>query len=94
MSKRTQQRDSHMPITTEQAIARARLILQTGQQLREATRTVDDTHREYGDRSSLTRAAEDLKENRLLGYRVTTVPDALGPILEALIQAASGSARH
>jgi hypothetical protein len=37
-------------------------------------------------------AAEALKEHALLGYRVSTVPDALGPVLEALILAASGAA--
>jgi hypothetical protein len=36
--------------------------------------------------------AEEIKESRLLNYRVNTVPSTLEPILEALILAASTGA--
>jgi UDP-N-acetylmuramyl pentapeptide synthase len=75
------------PITTEQAIARARIILESGQKLTRAADAVSEA-RLSSDRA----AAEQVKDGRLLNYRINTVPDALTPILEALMLAASNGA--
>lgn len=75
------------PLTTEQAIARARIILGSGQKLTRAADALSEA-RITSDQA----AAEQLKEHQLLNYRVNTVPDTLAPILEALILAASNGA--
>lgn len=75
------------PLTTRQAIDRARIILSSGQNLTHAADAVSES-RASSDRA----AAEQIKETRLLNYRVNTVPDTLGPILEALILAAANGA--
>lgn len=72
------------PLTTEAAVRRARLMIASGQKLREAAKTVSRSRA-----SDERHAAEQLKEARLLGYRASTIPDALEPVLEALIRAAT-----
>jgi hypothetical protein len=76
-----------LPLTTDQAIERARRMIDAGQKLTRAAAAVSEARN-----SPVQAAAEALKEHALLGYRVSTVPDALGPVLEALILAASGAA--
>jgi hypothetical protein len=75
------------PLTTEQAIERARRMLAAGQRLTRAADSVSETRN--GPASA---AAEAVKEHELLNYRVTTIPSALEPVLEALILAASAGA--
>lgn len=72
------------PLTTIQAIDRARWMIDSGQKLAQAAEAVSDAQG-HTARS----AAEELKETQLLNYRVATVPDSLEPVLEALIKAAS-----
>ena len=74
------------PLTTVQAIDRARWMISSGQKLSRAAEVVSEA------RSNAARsAAEELKETQLLNYRVSTVPESLEPVLEALIQAASSA---
>ena len=72
-------------LTTEAAIARARIMISRGEKLNLAADTLT-TSRGTEQR----RAAELMKDARLLDYRLVTMPDALEPVLEALIRAASG----
>lgn len=80
-------RTTTAPLTTEQAVTRARQMIEQANKLAEAVDTV-----KYSRRGNEQEAAETLKEARLLSYRVTTIPDALTPVLEALIAAASKGA--
>lgn len=74
-------------LTTEQAVTRARQMIESGRKLSQATDAVTDARS-----GEAVRAAEILKDERLLSYRVTTIPDTLTPVLEALIAAASKNA--
>ena len=74
------------PLTTEQAIDRARRMIASGQRLTRAADNVSAT------RNGDSAAAEAVKEHELLNYRVTTIPSSLEPVLEALILAASAGA--
>ena len=74
------------PLTTEQAVTRARQMIENGRKLSQAADAVTDARG-----GETVRAAEILKDERLLSYRVTTIPDTLTPVLEALIAAASKS---
>lgn len=70
-------------LTATQATTRARWMIESGHKLSQAAAAV------YETRNSSTRsAAEELKEEQLLSYRVATVPDELTPVLEALMLAA------
>lgn len=75
------------PLTTEQAIARARIVIGSGQKLTRAADALSEARV-----SSDHAAAEQVKDHQLLNYRVNTVPSVLEPILEALILAASSGA--
>lgn len=75
------------PLTTQQAIERARRILGSGQALARAADSVSETRN-----GPAQAAAEVVKEHELLKYRVNTIPSALAPVLEALILAASNGA--
>jgi hypothetical protein len=77
-----------MPFTTEQAITRARRIIAGGEKLTSAAEAVS-TARRAGP--AAYDAAHALKEAELLNYRYSTLPEGLGPLLEALIEAASKS---
>lgn len=77
---------STIPLTTEAAITRARRMIDSGLQL---TRAADTVTASRG--SDERNAAEQLKDARLLDYRVSTIPEALKPVLEALIRAASAN---
>jgi hypothetical protein len=72
------------PLTTEQAIERARRMIESGQKLTRAADNVS-VFRPGAARDG----AEEIKEQRLLNYRVGTTPAELAPVLEALILAAS-----
>lgn len=76
------------PLTTEQAIDRARRMIEQGQKLTRAADTVTEARG-----SEALRSAEGVKEYQLLNYRVSTIPAALEPVLEALIAAAAGGTR-
>jgi hypothetical protein len=75
------------PLTTEQAIDRARHMIASAQKLTRAADAVSETRN-----GTANTAAEEIKEHTLLNYRVTTIPSALEPVLEALILAASTGA--
>ena len=75
------------PLTTEQAITRARIVIGSAQKLTHAA----DALSEASD-SSVRNAAEQVKEHQVLIYRVNRVPGVLEPLLEALILAASNGA--
>ncbi|MCB5280346.1 hypothetical protein [Arthrobacter sp. ES1] len=77
------------PITTEQAIARARYMLAAGQRLTNAADKVSETRNAP---AAVNAAAEGVREHELLNYRVATIPGALEPVLEALILAVSTGA--
>jgi hypothetical protein len=80
-------RNPPAPLTTGQAIDRARRMIAPGEKLTRAADTVTEF------RPGAARdGAEEIKEQRLLDYRVTTMPTDLAPVLEALIQAASAGA--
>lgn len=70
-------------MTTEQAVARARRMIEQGQKLTDAANAVTELRS-----TDAAQGAEAMKEARLMNYRVTTIPDALTPVLEALIAAA------
>ncbi|MGY4541350.1 hypothetical protein ACVWY0_001259 [Arthrobacter sp. UYNi723] len=76
-------------LTTAQAVDRARSMITSAQKLVGAAEELADAQRQH---SPARDAAEARKEYHLLNYRVTTVPDALEPVLEALIKAAAASA--
>lgn len=76
------------PLTTAQAIDRARSMITSAQKLVGAAQELADAPNQH---SATRDAAEARKDYHLLNYRVTTVPDALEPVLEALIKAAAGS---
>ncbi|MFC9755198.1 hypothetical protein [Streptomyces sp. NPDC056921] len=70
---------------TDRAISGAQLIIAAGQRLDDAVDQVSRA-RAAGDPAVL-RAAEILKEQSLLDYRLTTLPERLAPVLESLIDA-------
>ncbi|MFJ2662622.1 hypothetical protein [Arthrobacter koreensis] len=72
------------PMTTEQAIDRARRVIEQGKKLTEAADAVTEMRS-----TDAVRAAEAVKEVRLLDYRVMTIPSTLAPVLEVLIAAAA-----
>lgn len=75
-------------LTTAQAIDRARLMINSAQKLVGAAEELAGSQRQHRAERD---AAEARKDYHLLNYRVTTVPDALEPVLEALIKAAAAS---
>lgn len=75
-------------MTTDQAINRARHILRSGEQLQQTAQTLAEAQRRHGATSEVARAAETLKEAQLVDYRVSTIPQSLSGVLEALIAAA------
>ncbi|MET3172984.1 UNVERIFIED_ORG: hypothetical protein ABIB52_000812 [Arthrobacter sp. UYCu721] len=76
------------PLTTAQAIARARSMITSAQKLAGAAEELANSQNQH---SAARDAAEGRKDYHLLNYRVSTVPDALEPVLEALIKAAAGA---
>jgi len=77
------------PLTTEQAITRARHMLAAGRRLTSAAEKVSETRNAP---AAVSAAAENVREHELLNYRVATIPDSLEPVLEALILAAANGA--
>lgn len=77
---------SSTPMRTAQAVSRARLILRSGVQLEEAAAQLSRTRRENKPRD-IVGAAESLKEDALLNYRLSSMPENLRPVLEALLTA-------
>ena len=77
------------PLTTEQAIARARYMLAAGRRLTSAADKVSETRNAP---AAVNAAAEGVREHELLNYRVATIPSALESVLEALILAATAGA--
>jgi hypothetical protein len=74
------------PLTTEQAIQRAQMLIDAAESI---TRPAEQS----GASSRLARAsAKSLRDHMRLAYRNFTTPSELAPILEALILAASSGA--
>lgn len=76
------------PLTIIQALDRAHWMIDSGRKLRQIAQSLSEARGE-----TARRAADELKEIQLLSYRVSTVPDSLVPVLEALIDASSGARR-
>ncbi|WP_326742793.1 hypothetical protein [Streptomyces sp. NBC_01768] len=74
-------------LSTDRAVSGAQHILTAGQRLDAAVEQVSRA-RDDGDPTAL-RAAEILKEQRLLDYRLATLPERLAPVLESLIVAST-----
>lgn len=83
-------RNPAVNLTTEQALIRARRMLDSARKLEQAAEQVAEART-----PNLRDAAEEIKDNRLLDHRVATTPDALIPVLEALMLAAvQADTRH
>lgn len=76
-------RNPAVNLTTEQALIRARRMLDSARKLEQAAEQVAEART-----PNLRDAAEEIKDNRLLDHRVATTPDVLIPVLEALMLAA------
>ncbi|MFJ5725501.1 hypothetical protein [Streptomyces sp. NPDC093149] len=72
---------------TDRAVSGAQLIIAAGQRLDTAVDQVSRA-RAAGDPTAL-RAAEILKEQCLLDYRLAALPERLAPVLESLITAST-----
>lgn len=79
-------RTTSAQLTTSQAIEKAQAMIGAGRRLTDAAQVLSESRGEPD-----TTHAQALKESRLLGYRVQTIPDNLTPVLEALILAAAGA---
>lgn len=71
-------------LTTAQAVTRARWMIESATKLIRAAEAVTDARG-----TEVRDAAEVVKDAQLLDYRVSTIPDALVPVLEALVEAVS-----
>lgn len=71
-------------LTTDQALFRARRMLDSARKLEQAAEQLADART-----PQLREAAEQIKDHRLLNHRVNTTPDVLIPVLEALMLAAA-----
>lgn len=78
---------STAPLSTESAIRRAQTILASGTVLMNAAENLARAQRENKP-NHVVEAAEVMRDDALLDYRVSSAPDTLAPILAALILAA------
>ncbi|MCX5103545.1 hypothetical protein [Streptomyces sp. NBC_00439] len=74
-------------LSIDRAVSGAQLILAAGKRL-DAAADQTSRARAVGDPTVL-RAAEILKEQCLLDYRLATLPERLAPVLESLIAAST-----
>ncbi|MFD4949872.1 hypothetical protein ACFWNT_47250, partial [Streptomyces sp. NPDC058409] len=84
---KARQKASAIVLHTDRAVSGAQLIIAAGQRLATAVDQVSRA-RAAGDPTVL-RAAEILKEQSLLDYRLATLPERLAPVLESLIDAST-----
>ncbi|MFF8917495.1 hypothetical protein ACF08M_30345 [Streptomyces sp. NPDC015032] len=82
---KARQEESTIVLPTDRAVSGAQFIILAGERLDAAVGQVSRA-RAAGDPTVL-RAAEILKEQRLLDYRLATLPERLAPMLESLIDA-------
>lgn len=79
-------------VSLNSALTRANLMIEAGKKLTRAADMVADPDTRHN--TELKNAAETIKEHQLLNYRVTTNPDELIPVLNALLEALSSAGLH
>lgn len=75
---------SPTPLTIDSAVSRAQRIIKAGKQLQESAEQLARSQRENKP-NNIIEAAETMRDDALLSYRIVSIPKDLLPVLELLL---------